>query len=485
MKHHYLPALLILILGGAASGKTVPTNAAANLVLGQNDFVSGALNPITSSFTLSRPEGVVIDPMTRKVFVADFANNRVLRYPDANTLTNGAGAEAVFGQPRFSSITSGTGELNLSGSIGIHFDRKGRLWVSDTANHRVLMYEAASFRSDQPFPERVFGQPNFTTVTPNTSSTGMRSPGGLAVDSEDRLWVADIDNRRVLRFDSISTKANGAAADGVLGQPNFTSSAAATTASNMDKTFGLTISNTGTLFVADSFNNRVLRFNNAAALGLGAGATAVLGQTDFNTKTTGLTANTMDFVVGVFITPDDTLWVTDRDNQRLLRFDKASALPNGSAASGVVGQPNFTTKAAAVTSQGSIISFSQPFVDPAGNLWIADTEHFRVLRFPADGTKPKLVVTTTIPKTTSASKFTIKGTASDSSGITKVQFKVNNGAFKTATGTANWTFKASLKSGDNTITIFAIDGATNQSVNKVIKVKRTSGVAPRLLASAE
>ena len=43
MKQQYLPALLIVFLASAASGKTVPTNATADLVLGKNDFVTSSV----------------------------------------------------------------------------------------------------------------------------------------------------------------------------------------------------------------------------------------------------------------------------------------------------------------------------------------------------------------------------------------------------------------------------------------------------------
>jgi len=83
------------------------------------------------------------------------------------------------------------------------------------------------------------------------------------VDSAGRLWVADFFNNRVLRFDGAADKANGANADGVLGQPNFTSNGAATTASGMNSPGGLAIDTAGHLWVADNLNSRVLRFDGA------------------------------------------------------------------------------------------------------------------------------------------------------------------------------------------------------------------------------
>jgi hypothetical protein len=73
-------------------------------------------------------------------------------------------------------------------------------------------------------------------------------PTGVAIDSAGRLWVAG--------------KANGAAADGVLGQSDFGSRNSATTASGMYFPSGVAMDSAGRLWVADYGNNRVLRFDN-------------------------------------------------------------------------------------------------------------------------------------------------------------------------------------------------------------------------------
>jgi sugar lactone lactonase YvrE len=163
---------------------------------------------------------------------------------------------------------------------GLFLDRLGRLWVADTGNHRVLMFASATAIGSSSSANRVFGQPGFATDNPETSIQGMRSPRGVWVDAYDRLWVADLFNNRVLRFDAISNKLSGANADGVLGQSSFTTDDTGTGAAGLRFPAAIAISASGTLFVADGINNRVLRYNNAAALGNGAAASAVLGQAD-------------------------------------------------------------------------------------------------------------------------------------------------------------------------------------------------------------
>ena len=475
MRTSYLPALLCLTLGSQAPGKGVPSKASANLVLGQSDFVTGTSQP-QSSFSSDRPEGVVIDPITRKVFVSENSGNRILRYTNADALANGAGAEAVFGQQNF----GGPGvisppNVSMYGPIGMHFDYKGRLWVCDAYNNRVLMFEAASYASSHPSPDRVFGQSDFNTATNGNSSQKMTTPIGVHLDSEDRLWVADTGNHRVLYFNHISSKANGAAADGVLGQPGFGTSNPGNTNATMANPFSVTVSSNGTVFVADSSNHRVLRFDHAVAIGNGGAASSVLGQVNFTANTPALTSSGMARPTGVALDANGALWVTEYDNHRLIRFDKAATAAFGASAQAVIGQPDFVTNALAVTKSGAIFSFGKPCFDPTGNLWVADTEHFRVLRFPVDATKPSLTLTSpTSAITTTHSSIKIRGTAADQFGISKVCYSINGGAIKTASGTKSWNFTVALSKGLNTIKIYSVDSVNNTSSAKTLKVKRSA-----------
>jgi sugar lactone lactonase YvrE len=475
MKNNYITLLSSLALVSYAAGKTIPNHAIADLVLGQPGFITGTALP-TGSGSLDNPSGVIVDPVSRKVFVTDRENHRILRYPSAEALTNGAPAEAFFGQPRFSSdsMDNPNTELGVDDPGGLFLDRLGRLWVADTDNNRVLMYEAAVFRAGQPLADKVFGQVDFIATVSGIGSNGMNGPKGVWVDATDTLWVADRSNNRVLRFDTVSNNAAvNSSADAVLGQLGFVTNASGAGAAGLSSPHSVSVSTGGELFVADSDNHRVLRYDNAGTLGNGVNATAVLGQLDFVGTAPGLSATQMGEPVGAFITPDDSLWVSENNNSRLIRFDGASTKANGAAANGVVGQPNFTTNTPATTDRGlDGGDYGQPFVDSAGSLWFAEYNNNRVLRFPADETAPLLVVVTTVPRETKKKKFTIDGTASDQFGISLVQFRVGTGPLQAAVGTTAWQIKPALNKGRNTITIFATDSVGNVSVNKIIKIRR-------------
>jgi hypothetical protein len=92
----------------------------------------------------------------------------------------------------------------------------------------------------------------------------MSNPVGAAVDANGTLWVADMWSNRVLRFDNAASKANGAAADGVLGQSDFTGATSRTDAQGMQMPLGIGVWGTQWLWVADTGNHRVTLFDLSA-----------------------------------------------------------------------------------------------------------------------------------------------------------------------------------------------------------------------------
>ncbi|RYD40255.1 MAG: hypothetical protein EOP85_14565, partial [Verrucomicrobiaceae bacterium] len=339
-----------------------------------------------------------------------------------------------------------------------------------------------------PAATRVYGQQNFTSSGSGFDAKSMAGPTDVLVDSSDRLWVADASNNRVLRFDNISNKASGASADGVLGQATLSTVGSGPwglSQSTLNEPYSLAITTGGTLFVADRDNNRVLRFNNAASLANGANASGVLGQTTFTSASTDVIASKFHQPSGISVASDDTLWVTDRYNHRVLRFNSASTKANGASADGVLGQPDFFSNRADNNTQGAFSQNSQGFLFPEhlfvdsakGGVWVSDSQNRRVLRFggvttpPKDTTKPKVKVGK-VPTTTKLAKVTIKGTASDNKSVKRVQYRIGSGAVKTASGTKSWSFTAKLKKGSNTITVYATDTSGNTSTKTTVKIKR-------------
>lgn len=371
----------------------------ANAVIGQADYISN--DNATTASGMGFAAGVAVDPASGKVFVSDFSHSRVLRFSSAAAMSKGAAAEAVFGQPDFTSNIANFTPTQSSffGPRAVFVDLQGNLWVADTGNHRVLRFDNAATLGNQPNANGVLGQPDFVSNSQATTATGMSEPFDITVGWLGTLWVVDNLNNRVLRFDNAAGKSNGAPADGVLGQPNFVTNNPGIAQNVMNFPQGIALRTIPVgflqfdteLWVSDTLSNRILRFDNAASKSDGAIADGVLGQPDFVTGTPGIARDKLNFPRGLAIDPGGDLWVADLSNHRVLRFADAGSKPDGAPASQVIGQNTFTAHSSS-TSQSGFSSPQNAALDGAGNLFVADWANRRVLRFSPGTPRPDNLV---------------------------------------------------------------------------------------------
>ena len=151
--------------------------------------------------------------------------------------TNGQAAQYVIGQPDFTTYTTydgGATNSRIYNPMKVAIDAAhGKMNVVDKMNYRILRF-AYPIAGNNPAAEAVFGQPNFTTKTPppdygGTPTAKTFRPCAVAVYN-GVLWVADDGNvLRILKFSNAYSAANNPDADGVLGQVNFTARAQETT----------------------------------------------------------------------------------------------------------------------------------------------------------------------------------------------------------------------------------------------------------------
>jgi predicted esterase/DNA-binding beta-propeller fold protein YncE len=339
MKFNLIIISVCLLSGVCAAQSPLFNNMPASGVLGQSTFTTNQSG--TAQSALNSPSGAAVDPATGKLFIADRYNNRVLRWASAEKLRSGSSAEAVLGQPDFTSALTGLSASALNDPLRVTVDAAGTLWVSDYVNNRVLRFDHASSKASGSAADGVLGQPSFTVKTSGTSAAKMNGPVGVFADAKGRLWVTDRLNHRVLRFDHAASKANGAAADAVLGQPDFTTGTSGLSAVKMNRPMGVYCDAQDHLWVCEDDNNRVIRFDSVSVKPNGAAADGVLGQPDFTTNLKNQSRNGMSNMRGVYGDEAGRLYCTDESNHRVLIFNHAAGQPNGAYADYVLGQPDF------------------------------------------------------------------------------------------------------------------------------------------------
>jgi len=186
--------------------------------------------------------------------------------------------------------------------------------------------------------DRVLGQTVFTTAGAGTSSTQISTSYGLGVDRRTgRIYVADTGNNRVISWPNAASFSNGQAADMVFGQPNFNSSIAnngGLSASSLSGPRGVAVDDNSNLYVADTINNRVLVYRDPNTKDTI--ADFVIGQTNFASNGFGATATTLNGPRGIAIDSMNNLFVADTNNNRVLEFD--TPLGTDGSANNVFGQ---------------------------------------------------------------------------------------------------------------------------------------------------
>ena len=379
--------LLLALFHSTLTAQGVWSNGQdALLVVGQPDLNSGTAG--TTRLTLDTPRDVALDRLHGKLYVVDRGNHRILRYPYPLSGSQPV-PDLVLGQPNFTTRTSSTGSTTFDTPIAAAIDASGRLWVADYNNNRVVWFDAAhTLTTNQPPADGVLGQPGFVTNISGTSAAALYFPWDLTLDDRGGLYVADGGNNRVLYFEEAAGKTPGGAADRVFGQLDFSSGGAAISQSGMDSPRGVALDGRS-LFVADRNNARVLRFDDIDGKNSGAPADGVLGQSDFNTRVLTTTVSGMGQVGKVVVDGDGRLYVSDGlSNDRILIFNQAAVKPNGAPADFVLGQPDFTTAGGGIGPNRLSLDTGGGglAIDPLANLlFVADDNNNRVVIFHADG----------------------------------------------------------------------------------------------------
>ena len=264
---------------------------------------------------------------------------------------------------------NGPGQTAYDASLGV-------LFVADVSNHRVLVfqYNAETGRFNSRKAVAVYGQAtlasNFNGTNDTTMNgvtyTPMDGPTGVAVSaSPHRLFVADTNNNRVLRFDLSNADFSDASsitydreADLVLGQATLATNTAGdetigTAGALLASPISLAFDDTNNrLFVADQGTCRVAIFDDPNSNGAVSGASIDYQLAASNTAPNGIWScaaaaanNTLNSPIGIHYNITlDRLYISDSIFRRVLYFDNAGTIAtNVNSADGVIGQADFVT----------------------------------------------------------------------------------------------------------------------------------------------
>lgn len=476
MRKIYVPLSAVLISLGSYAQQTFTNFMNASLVIGQANFTtnSSTTNQSTNYGTTSS-----VISSQGKLACGSQSARRILIWNQVPS-ANGAPADIVIGQPNFTAANSGCTQSQMSFVEGIAFTPDGNKMVAaDAGNNRILIWNTVPTNNFQP-ADVVIGQTNFTTNTSGIAADKLNYPSGVIITPDGKLIVSDMYNNRILIYNSIPTT-NGASADVVIGQTNFTTSTSGAGNDKFNMPWYLTVSQDGKLLVADHVNCRVMVFNTIPTTN-GAQANIVIGQPDFVTISPGTTQNKFNYPIGVTASPDGKIAVAEFSNNRVVIYNSIPTI-NGANADVVLGQPGFVTSTAfngGITAQ----SMQSPYgiwFDVNSRLFVNGRDMNRVMVF---GSVPTNSADVSVSMQSNASSFCLSSpvqytvTVSNNGPSTASNVVVNtalpnqftlsasNASSGTYTAASGWWQIPSINSGSSAVLV--LNGNVATSANQTL-----------------
>ena len=283
-------------------------------------------------------------------------------------------------------------------------DSLGNIFYADTYNNRIRKITAEGFVSTYA------GTGVYGYAEGNVTSAQFRWPGGIAISSDGTVFVADSDNQRIRKITPAGVVTTFAGS-GVASFADGTGSAA-----QFNGPTSVALDSSGTAYVTDKLNNRIRKVTPAGVVTTLAGS-GVAGNIDG----TGVAAQ-FNGPSGVAVDSSGTVYVADTNNNRIRAITPSGVVTTLAGA----GPQSFAD------GTGTAAMFSLPYgvaVDSSGTVYVADYGNNRIRKITPAGVVTTLAgaVSGSADGTGAAAQFNgPTGVAVDSFGTVYIGDNFNN-----------------------------------------------------------
>ena len=266
---------------------------------------------------------------------------------------------------RFSGDGGPAEQALLNFPTAVVVDREGHLYIADTLNHRVRRVDAATGMITT---VAGLGRPRCFGDGGLAVEGGLNEPAALALSDEGILYIADQSNNRVRAVDLATGVIRTVAGTGMAG---YNGDGAAATETDLAGPSGLALASDGTLFIADSFNGRIRAVDRVTGL-----IRTVVGdggeyryQGPDEPPSCSLSRPS-----GIALDEEGNLYVTDSDNHLVRRWNRITGCIERIAGVGVAA---YGGDGGAALEAGLSYPFGV-VMDRPGHLLVADTFNHRI-----------------------------------------------------------------------------------------------------------
>lgn len=313
------------------------------------------------SATLALPRGVALDG-AGNVYIADTSNHRIRQVTRDGTISTIAGA----GGPGFLGDGGPATLALLNTPSAVALDTRGNIYIADTGNQRIRRIDARGIITTIAGTDAGgFGGDN----GPATAAA-LNRPQGVAVDQAGNVFIADTDNQRVRKISAAGVITTIAGLDPAAGDrgPGLLA--------KLSQPSGLALDGNGSLFIADSGNQRIRKVTRDGTITTIAG----MGVAGYSGDGGSAVAAQLNNPGGLAIDRSGNLLFADTANHRIRRITPGGTIDT------IAGTSEIGNRGDAGPAVGAMLnSPSAVAVDAAGRVYIADSANNRIRVIDAAG----------------------------------------------------------------------------------------------------
>ncbi|GEM_PF-1842256 len=271
---------------------------------------------------LKKPYDVALDRLGN-LYIADSHNHRIRKVSVSGTITTVAGN----GQVGFSGDGGAATQASLSFPDGICVDGQGNLYIADTYNNRVRMVDAAgTIRTIAGS-----GHPGYSGDGGLAIHAKLFFPLRVIIDEEGNLYIVDSSNNVIRKVDAsgvITTAAGN-------GRSGYSGDGGAANEARLRRPMDVYKDRLGNLFIADTGNDAIRKVDFAGTISTVA---RNLGNHSWHDDEQDGYENRLQFPSGVFVDQSLNLFIADSYNHRILKIDPSGQVSRIAG----IGLPGFT-----------------------------------------------------------------------------------------------------------------------------------------------
>ncbi|EFC41150.1 predicted protein [Naegleria gruberi] len=312
---------------------------------------------LATNAQLYYPQTVAVSS-SGEIYIADAYNHRIRKINTSGYISTIAGTGSVG--------YSGDGGLATSAQLyypfSVAISSVGEIYIADTYNHRIRKINTSGYISTISGT----GSGGYSGDGGLATSAQLNYPFSVAVSSVGEIYIVDTNNYRIRKINTsgyISTIAG-------TGTGGYNGDSILATSAQLNYPYGLTISSTSEIIVADYYNHRIRKINTSGYISTIAGG---FGDGDMAT-TSFISAYSFEFTL------NGEIIIADSNNHRIRKITTLGYIStiSGTGTAGYNGDEILATNSQLNNPNGIALSSNS-------EIYIADTNNHRIRKVNASG----------------------------------------------------------------------------------------------------